>query len=405
MDTQNTPIHLKLWHRDFWLLAFAYLLLSMSAYMLVPALPPHLLLMGTPSLAVASVMGVFGVGLFLFGPFCSYWVERYRRNRVCLLAIAGLAACILALLVLDAKPSLRGGIWIYALLRLLMGACYGLAVMVLAGVLVVDTCESFVRTEANHAAGWFARFAMALGPAVSLLVFRAFDYEAVVVCSAALAVAAGVLLMCVHFPFKAPSESAGKVSLDRFLLRGSWPLFVSLTLLSTIVGLLLSMPQADKFFAMMLVGLVFALLAEKYAFHDANLKSEVVTGLVVIAAAQLVPPSNVTGVVFIAPTLFGFGIGIIGSRFLLFFTKLAGHCQRGTSQSTCFLASELGISVGLFLGLGVLWGDQTLSPHHMSEMGAGLRFRVRAVGIGLVVVNFLFYNFFVHPWYVSHKNR
>ncbi len=405
MDTQNTPIHLKLWHRDFWLLAFAYLLLSTSAYMLVPALPPHLLLMGTPPLAVASVMGVFGLGLFLFGPFCSYWVERYRRNRVCLLAIAGQAACILALLALDARVAPPGGVWLYFLLRLLMGACYGLAVMVLAGVLVVDTCESFIRTEANHAAGWFARFAMALGPAVSLLVFRAFDYEAVILCSAVLAMVAGALIMCARFPFKAPLESSRKASLDRFLLRGSWPLFASLVLLSTIVGLLLSMPRADKFFAMMLVGFVFALLAEKYAFHDANLKSEVVTGLVVIAAAQLVPPSNATGVVFIAPTLFGFGIGIIGSRFLLFFTKLAGHCQRGTSQSTFFLASELGVSLGLFLGLGVLWGDQTLSPDHISEVGAGLRFRVHAVGIGLVVVNFLFYNFFVHSWYMRHKNR
>lgn len=404
MDTQNTPIHLNLWHKDFWLLVFAHLLLSMSVYMLVPALPPHLFHRGASSLIVASAMGVFGLGLFLLGPFCSYWVERYRRNRVCLLAIGGVVACILALSVLDEQMASPADIWIYLLVRFLMGACYGLAVMVLSGVLVVDTCESFVRTEANHADGWFARFALALGPVVSLLVFRMFDYEAVVLAAAALALASAVLLLCAHFPFKAPLESSCKVSLDRFLLRGSWPLFVNLMLLSTIVGLLLSMPRADKFFGMMLVGFAFALLAEKYAFHDANLKSEVVTGLVVIAAAQLVPPSNVTGVVFIAPSLFGFGVGIIGSRFLLFFIKLAGHCQRGTSQSTFFLASELGISVGLFLGIGVL-GDAPALASDVVIGGGDLYARTRTVAIALVVVNFLFYNFFVHPWYVSHKNR
>ena len=64
MDTQNTPIHIKLWHRDFWLMSMAGLLVTMSVYMLVPALPPHLLMSGFKGWQVGLVMGVLGLGIY-----------------------------------------------------------------------------------------------------------------------------------------------------------------------------------------------------------------------------------------------------------------------------------------------------------------------------------------------------
>ena len=39
MDTQNTPVHISLWHADFWILAIANLLSTMSVYLLIPILP------------------------------------------------------------------------------------------------------------------------------------------------------------------------------------------------------------------------------------------------------------------------------------------------------------------------------------------------------------------------------
>ena len=80
MDTQNTPVHIKLWHREFWMMAFANLLLMMSAYMLIPALPPYLLQQGYSCLQVGCVMGAYGIGVFVLGTFCSYLIQRYRRN-------------------------------------------------------------------------------------------------------------------------------------------------------------------------------------------------------------------------------------------------------------------------------------------------------------------------------------
>ncbi|MCI6619713.1 MAG: MFS transporter, partial [Prevotella sp.] len=134
-----------------------------------------------------------------------------------------------------------------------------------------------------------------------------------------------------------------------------------------------------------------SLLAEKFAFADANLRSETVTGLLAIIAALLILLSDDRlAVLFISPILFGFGIGIIGSRFLLFFIKLTTHCQRGTSQSSFFLAWETGIAVGLFVGCAFLVGKPSVAL-----LG----------GVAIAIVALILYNLFVHTWYVDHKNR
>ena len=94
MDTQNTPVHLKLWHREFWMLALANLLLMMSAYGLLPTLPFYLLGRGLDGMQTGLVMGIYGAGLFALGGFCSYYVQRYRRNHVCQYSILGLVLCM-----------------------------------------------------------------------------------------------------------------------------------------------------------------------------------------------------------------------------------------------------------------------------------------------------------------------
>ena len=93
---------------------------------------------------------------------------------------------------------------------------------------------------------------------------------------------------------------------------------------------------------------------------------------------------------FASPLFVGFGLGIIGSRFLLFFIKLSRHCQRGTSQSTFMLAWESGVALGIGLGYGVLEGNVSW------VMQMSLVFTVAAL---------LMYNFYTHNWFLHHKNR
>ena len=85
MDTQNTPIHVRLWDKHFWTLAISNLLLVMSTYMLIPIIPMQLKNDGYTMSQMAIVLGVFFVGIYLFGNISAYLVQRYRRKMVFLI--------------------------------------------------------------------------------------------------------------------------------------------------------------------------------------------------------------------------------------------------------------------------------------------------------------------------------
>ena len=181
MNSQNTPVHIRLWHRDFWLMAIANLLLTSAVYMLVPTMPLWLVESQGLSMQESGIaMAAFGVGLFLFGAFVSFLVQHYRRNVVCIWAVLAMGALIGMLYYVNTQRSEFVEFWLVVLQRFGFGAVFGLAQMVLTSTLIIDTCESYQRTEANHSAGWFGRFALSLGPLAGLLLQRTMGFDSVV---------------------------------------------------------------------------------------------------------------------------------------------------------------------------------------------------------------------------------
>ena len=402
MNTQNTSVHIRLWHKEFWLMAIANLLLSMSVTMLIPTLPMWMTsALHFTSQEVGLVMGAFAVGLFLPGVFCSYVVQQHRRNLV-------FVRCVLLLglsMVLPMVPShffhqpVALGVW-----RLVQGALFGLAQMVLTSTLIIDTCESHQRTEANHSATWFGRFALSLGPMTGLLLIMLSEalcplhlpgecesdllFLNVVFVSMMCCLAVVVLVLMIHFPFRVPADGVRLFSLDRFFLTQGCPLFLNLMLVTIPIGMLMSMPIPANSYGMVMIGFLLALLAQRFVFRDAELKSEVVTGLLMISAALIILLASRLSP--LTTPLIGLGLGILGTRFLLFFVKLSRHCQRGTSQSTFMLGWESGLALGVGLGYYYFSGNTQL---------------LLTVALVLVVLALAMYVLFTHQWFVKHKNR
>ena len=133
----------------------------MSVYILIPTLPVWLLKSFTPT-ETGIMMGVFGVGLFIFGGCCNFLVQHYRRNTVCLWAIIAMIIC-LGLLYYNVVFG-QVSFMMMMIARIGFGMFFGLSQMILVSTLIIDTSESFQRTEANHSATWFGRFALSLGP-------------------------------------------------------------------------------------------------------------------------------------------------------------------------------------------------------------------------------------------------
>jgi MFS family permease len=390
---------LRLWHKEFWLMAIANLVLSMAVTMLIPTLP--IWLKESAQLnhqQVGLVMGSFALGLFLPGAFCSYLVQHYRRNMVFMVSVLILAVSmtlpLFRLSVQHVFPAILA--W-----RILQGAAFGLAQMVLSSTLIIDTCESHQRTEANHSATWFGRFALSIGPMAALLLmqlsaiikpssipFSSMATLNVFFLALVCCVVAIVLVACIHFPFRVPEDNVHLLSLDRFFLTSGWSLFINLFLVTLAVGLLMSLPVTVEAYGMVMLGFLLALLAQRFVFQDAELKSEVVSGLLLIGASLIILLTSRYSP--LTTPLLGLGVGLVGGRFLLFFIKLSRHCQRGTSQSTFMLGWESGLAVGVGTGYYLFYG-------RTQEM--------LFVTLILDVLALLMYISWTHRWFLKHKNR
>ena len=107
----------------------------------------------------------------------------------------------------------------------------------------------------------------------------------------------------------------------------------------------------------------------------------------------------------LVPLLLGMGIGVIGSRFLLFYIKLAKHCQRGTSTSSFFLAWEFGLSLGIAIGFMFLENAYKQVPGVNNVIFNPTVHEVLIPGMIFTGLSLVLYNFVVHPWYMKHRNR
>ena len=380
-------------------MAIANLVLSMAVTMLIPTLP--IWLKESAQLnhqQVGLVMGSFALGLFLPGAFCSYLVQHYRRNMVFMVSVLILAVSmtlpLFRLSVQHVFPAILA--W-----RILQGAAFGLAQMVLNSTLIIDTCESHQRTEANHSATWFGRFALSIGPMAALLLmqlsaiikpssipFSSMATLNVFFLALVCCVVAIVLVACIHFPFRVPEDNVHLLSLDRFFLTSGWSLFINLFLVTLAVGLLMSLPVTVEAYGMVMLGFLLALLAQRFVFQDAELKSEVVSGLLLIGASLIILLTSRYSP--LTTPLLGLGVGLVGGRFLLFFIKLSRHCQRGTSQSTFMLGWESGLAVGVGTGYYLFYG-------RTQEM--------LFVTLILDVLALRMYISWTHRWFLNHKNR
>lgn len=396
MNSQNTPVHIRLWHKHFWCLALAYLLMSVALYSFVPVLPSWLAdSQGGSAWQTALSLLCFAGGIWLSGGFCNFLTQRHRRNKVCVASIVT-AVAVLAAHYYMVSETVLVPFWLIALLRLAFGAAFGMAQMVLSGILVIDVCESYNRTEANYCMSWFFRFGLSLGPIAGILAGMFWCFQGVLLLAAICLVVAMVLIMTVYFPFRAPDDMVTVFGLDRFFLPQGWLLSLTLLLFASAVGMVFSVIHSIEFFSMLATGFLLSLLAQRIVFVDAELKSEVLSGLILVGAALLIQITRSQTIVeYVVPVMMGLGIGLVSGRFLMFFIKLSRHCQRGTSQSTYNISWETGLWTGLAAGFlisnGKQCGDNVTS--------------VCTIALWVVVAVFVLYNFATHKWYLRNKNR
>ena len=395
MDTQLTPVHTHLWHREFWMLTFAGMLLTVSAFMQLPVLSAML-----PAALRTQWMGwgyvAFGGGLLSLGCLISFLVEKYRRNAVCIWAVMAYMAAFAACSFLEALPQ-EMRLSVFLLLRFVEGAAYGLAQMVLVSTLVTDCCESAQRTDANYAMAWFQRMAVPIGPALGVVVmeFYGADYPLMAVLASALL--AIVLILFVRFPFRAPEDTSFHLSLDRFfMLRGS-RLALHVMAVGFALGVLVVACFSLTFFAFLIVGFLLALGGETVLGRYRLSGLMPVTGMALLAAAFLLQwAGSLPFSTYAVPLLAGCGVGLSMARLQIYFIRISAHCQRGTSQSSFWIVWELGAALGMAVAFAFAT-EGGLTPAAMRTCAV--------IALIVTLVSLLAFIFTTAKWYRSHIQR
>ncbi len=311
-------------------ICLAALFLHAGLFMLIPLLPMLLSWqLGIAQEETAPLYLYILVGLLAVGPLHAWLADAYKRKYVAVLATLGLMGSFLGMLWIESLVTL----WA---LGSFCGAFYGMAISALITI-SIDIVNSGQRTAANKALAYVLCIGAFLGVAVggvsSLLVYGSDAWLPYVAASCLMLSA--LLSQSVYVAFRAPI-GVSVFGLDRFFLPRTWLPTLVMLFIGLIPGLYLPWVASSQ--------ILFPLLS-------------------ILLLALLVHPA------------------------ITIYVKLAEHCQRATSVSSCLLGVLMGILLGACLSTTYLCMECT---HAMAAM---------ALGAALICLPF------AYRYYLKHKVR
>lgn len=379
-DTGSKP----LWHADFLKIIIADLLVCISVYMLFPTLPAYMGWYAEKDMAYEWMYILcFGVGVCSLAPFCNYWLDAYRRKNVVLWALAGMV--LSTSVFLFEWPE-----WSKRLMCFMQGASYGVFQISLGSTLLLDLSDSKRRTEAAHVYYWFARFALVLGLLAGIVVPVHYGVRFLASMSLVLLLCAGLLVLGLRVPFRAPLEPA-LCTLDRFWLRRGVRFFIPLFMVTLSFGLILGKYGNIEFCLFLALGFLMALSMHQVLLRN-RWGTEIILGfaLLVLNGFLLQFYGHVRELSLVAAVCLGCGIGFTTSRYLLSYIRICEHCERGTAQTSYMLGWDLGVISGFLLSFYLLYAFGEVNIYIVST---------------LVILAGMFHLLFVQQWYLRNKRK
>lgn len=377
--------HRALWHADFLKIILSHLCVCTSLYLFLPAGPACMGLASDGEVAGAwTSFAAFAVGACLTAPFCNRWLDAFRRKSVALWALAGLVAATAVFLL----PLPFGGKW-WA--RMAQGACYGVFQIAVGSTLLLDLSDTRKRTEAAHVYYWFARLALVFGPLAGILLPVDYGVRTFSAVALGLQVCAGLLLLGIRVPFRAPLEPS-LLTLDRFWLPRGARLFLPLFVVCFTAGLLMGQYRGAGGYVFLGVGFWLALWLHRFCFRE-RLQREFAGGysVLILAGLLLLCPVADGRLAWGVAACLGCGLGLVTSRYLLSYIRICEHCERGTAQSSYMLGWDMGLLAG-FSGSAALWSDGSR---------ACATYIILALWAGAGLLHFLY----IRPWYMQNKRK
>ena len=342
----------KLWTRDFVLAFAANFLMAFSFYLFMPTLPLFLTKsLGVPTAQVGVVLSAYVIAAILVRPFSGFLIDALPRKRLYIVSFGLFAALTVAYLTIHSAAAMFA-------LRFVYGLVWGV-ITTSGNTLAIDIMPSSRRGEGIGYYGMSMNLAMATGPMTGLFLCESGPFSRVFLAAILTASLGFLLSFLIRVHNHAPRPHA-VLSLDRFLLLPAVLTGCGLLLVTLSYGVVLSytalygkehgIGHTGLFFVALAAGILLSRLFTGRLL-DRGLCSRVAVAGAALAAVGLLLlgffPSSC--VFFLTAFVMGMGYGMNYPAVQTMIVNLADHHQRGTANSTYYIAFDLGVGGGILL--------------------------------------------------------
>ena len=336
------PKNEKLFTKNFILTSLSTFTLFTSFYFLLITLPFYIQKLGGSESEIGYIIGVFTISAVFLRPFIGREVDKHGRKK---LLVAGMVVFLLSMMLYNYTTDVTS----LLLLRILHGIGWGAATTA-SSTLIADIAPPARRGEAMGIFGMSSNVAMAIGPVLSMILLKEYDFPVLFSVCAAIALISLFLVLPIS---------------EKIVIRPKTPLFskealfpsalmftISLTYGSIVSFLPLfqekqGISNAGIFFSVFAVTLILVRALAGKLSDIKGRKFVIVPGMILITLGLwFVATANSLNTFLVAALLYGLGFGLFHPTMMALLVDRVSPQGRGAAMGTFTAAFDLGIGVG-----------------------------------------------------------
>jgi MFS family permease len=381
----------KLWTRDFTILCLATFLMSSAFYFLLPTLPLYFVKhLGTGGILTGVLLAAYTLSALLIRPFAGFSIDFFGRKTIYLLSFTLFALSF-------GFYAFAGSLVLMFILRFFHGLAWG-GLTTASSTIIVDLVPPHRRGEGLGIFGLAMTSAMALGPALGIMVLNSYGFDVMFVTASALCLTGLITASFIHYPYFKRSADNGGFRFKTLFEKSSIPMALGMLVLMIPYGGIISFiaiyaaeqqtGNAGNFFLIFATGIGLSRVISGRLF-DVNgpVKLIFTAILVYVTGFLLLAFLKIPAGFYTSALLLGVGNGIVFPVFQAMVNNLVPVHRRGAANSTLFTALDLGIGIGMVF-MGWVYDSFSLTS-------------VYALSAGIIVVAWLFFRFYVQKRYFA----
>jgi len=344
------PEENKLWTRNFILMCFANLLMSVAFYFLIPTLPIFLEeVLHAPKSKIGIIFASYTLAALIIRPFAGFAVDNYGRNIIYLISffvfslIFGSFAAVVTLLQM-------------LLLRFAHGLAWGVTTTS-AATAIVDIIPAKRRGEGLGYYGVSMTIALAIGPYLGTLIAGKSHFDLMFLVAAIISFVGFLMALQVKFPKHHSSNENKRLEWSKLIETSSVPVSLIILLVCVSYGGVvifvslyakeIHIENSGIFFLIYAIGLALTRLTSGKIFDKNGPALISFFGLVLLISGLIILSflKNHFGF-YSSALLIGAGFGIVFPIFQAMVNQIVDIKKRGIANSTFFTAVDLGIGFG-----------------------------------------------------------